>query len=77
MKEEERRQERGREGEKGNKVGGRRTMRGTSEREPHIPYQMPNIPLTKYGKVCLSKRNMLAAEGQYFIFPLNMWYILY
>ena len=24
-------------------LGGRRTMRGTPGREPHIPYQIPNI----------------------------------
>ena len=25
-------------------IGGKRTMRGTSGREPHIPYQTPNMP---------------------------------
>ena len=58
-------------------LGGRRTMRGTPGREPHIPYQIPNIPSTKYGIVCPFKRNMLTAEGQHFICPLNMGYIPY
>ena len=33
--------------------------------------------LTKYGIVCPFKRNMLPAEGQHFICPLNVGYILY
>ena len=33
--------------------------------------------LTKYGIECPFKRNMLTAEGQHFIFPLNMGYIPY
>ena len=26
------------------RLGGRRTVRGTPRREPHIPYQIPKIP---------------------------------
>ena len=57
-------------------VGGGLTMRGTPGREPHVPYQNQTY-LTKYGIVCPFKRNILTAEGQHFICPLNVWYILY
>ena len=57
-------------------IGGRRTMRGTPGREPHMPYQISKF-LTKYGIVCPFKRNMLTSEGQHFICPLNMGYIPY
>ena len=50
-------------------------MRGTPGREPHIPYQIQTI-LTKYGIVCPFKRNLLTAEGQHFICPLSVGYIL-
>ena len=57
-------------------IGGRQTLRGTPGREPDIPYQIPNIPYQIW-KVCPFKRNMLTAEGQHFICPLNMGCIPY
>ena len=58
-------------------VGGRQTVKGTPGREPHMPYQILNKFLTKYGMVCPFEKNMLTTEGQLFISPFNMRYIPY
>ena len=56
------------------------TSRGQTDQERYTwkgaTYQY-QIFLTKYGIVCPFKRNMLTADGQHFICPLNIGYILY